>query len=728
MMTSRQDKSDGPPRLHPTTGDSTRSRSRRTPLEFAIYHPTSVFRELLNRSARVRKSTGAMLVESSPQPAMTRRAPRLLTFLGVAFLLSVASGFLEVAVLGIQVHVRHRVGWHSLMASRHITWMVPVTAPLVIVPLAVSLVGPALALLAWRSRRGRLESPLAVSWAWGWAGTVLGMLLLLGPLLATRALHPAAAVALALGLGFRLWHGMVRAIAGWRRLSYSGAGIVILALPACLFTQWNAVVRTPEPTWSRPVAGSPNLLWIVVDTLSADHMSMYGYSRRTTPELEAWAQEGITFDMARSAAPWTLPSHVTMFTGLWPFEHDAQIDRAYCGPSPTLAEHLRAQGYQTAGIVANVRMCNTAYGLGRGFDYYLDDPGNQEISPRAMIYNSALGSVVMKLCRRMRLPIAGRPPFGLERTAREITADGLAWLDGVSQSNLSETPGSRRPFLLFLNLMDVHGPYLPRPGAAGRFRTGPIPSKTLASPASGWNALRARAAAPPEQRGERERELEDVRRRLSDLYDECLYGLDAELGRFLRELRSGGRLANTWVVITADHGEHFGEHDRFGHGSSLYNEQTHVPLVLIPPLGAERTGSDCAARLRGRRVAVPVSHRDLPKTLTELLIPGADNPFPGRSLARCWSTSEPVPADPILSQVEEPRLAGEDFAADQVGGINSVIDENYILIDSRSNPPELYAIEDRKQERNLADDPAQRSRLERLRRTLATLRHAPRQL
>ena len=483
-----------------------------------------------------------------------------MTFLGVAFLLGVASGFLELAVLQIQAHVRHRVGWHSLMVSRHITWMVPVSAPLVIVPLAVILVWPALALLAWRSRRGRPAPPLAVAWAWGWAGTVLGTLLLLGPLLAMRALHPAAAVALALGLGFRLWHWMVRPIAGWRRLSYSGAGIVILALPACLFTQWNAVVRTPEPTWSRPVAGSANLLWIVVDTLSADHMSMYGYSRQTTPELEAWAKEGITFDMARSAAPWTLPSHVTMFTGLWPFEHDARVDRAYRGPSPTLAEHLRAQGYQTAGIVANVRMCNIAYGVGRGFDYYLDEPGNQEISLRAMMYNSALGSVVMELCRRIGLPVPGPAPFGLERTAREITADGRAWLDRVSQSNPSETPGSRRPFFLFLNLMDVHGPYLPSPDAARRFWTGPIPSKPLATPASGWNALRARDAAPPEQREQRQRELEDVRRRLTDLYDECLYGLDAELGRFLRELRAEGRLANTWVVITADHGEHFGEH------------------------------------------------------------------------------------------------------------------------------------------------------------------------
>ncbi|MFI5457750.1 MAG: sulfatase [Isosphaerales bacterium] len=627
-------------------------------------------------------------------------------------------------MLEIQVLVRHRVDWNCLMVSRHITWMVPVTAPLVIVPLAVILVWPALASLAWRSRRGRRASPLAVARVWGWAATVLGMLLLLGPLLAIRALHPAAPVALALGLGFRLWRWMVRPIAGWRRLSYLGAGIVIPALPACLFAQWNAVVRTPQPTWSRPVAGSPNLLWIVVDTLRADHMSMYGYGRQTTPELDAWAKQGITFEMAHSASSWTLPSHVTMFTGLWPFEHDARIDRAYCGPSPTLAEHLRTQGYQTAGIVANVRLCNIAYGLGRGFDYYLDYPCNQAISLRAMMDNSALGRVVIKLCRRMLLPIARPTPFSLQPTAREITAEGRAWLDGVSPSNASETPGSRRPFFLFLNFMDVHGPYLPSPDAARRFWAGPIPPKPLAGPASGWNALRARNAAPPEQRGQRQRELENVSRRLSDLYDECLYGLDAELGRFLRELRAAGRLANTWVVITADHGEHFGEHDRFGHGSSLYSEQTHVPLVLIPPL-REGTGTDLAARLRGRRVAVPVSLRDLPRTLTELLIGSADNPFPGRSLARSWSASGPVLADAVLSQLEQPRLAGDDFAGDQADRINFVIDENYILIDYGSNPPELFTLEDRKQQWNLADDPVQRSRLERLRCTLATLRRAP---
>ena len=106
---------------------------------------------------------------------------------------------------------------------------------------------------------------------------------------------------------------------------------------------------------------------------------------------------------------------------------------------------------------------------------------------------------------------------------------------------------------------------------------------------------------------ERRQELEKVSRRLIDLYDECLSGLDADLGRFLGGLRSAGMLENTWVVITGDHGEHFGEHNQFGHGSSLYNELTHVPLILIPPLGSGESGRDRAelpARPADRRACV----------------------------------------------------------------------------------------------------------------------------
>ena len=270
------------------------------------------------------------------------------------------------------------------------------------------------------------------------------------------------------------------------------------------------------------------------------------------------------------------------------------------------------------------------------------------------MYNSALGSVVMELGRRMWLPIPGPAPFGLQRTATRDHGRRTC-LAGWSLPRQPERDSRLAPAVFPLPELDGRARPLSafsRRGSPVLGRPDPLESRSPHRQVAGTLCEPA-TPPPPEQRRQRQRELEDVRRRLTDLYDECLYGLDAELGRFLRELRAEGRLANTWVVITADHGEHFGEHDHFGHGSSLYNEQTHVPLVLIPPLGAEETGTDCAARLRGRRVAVPVSHRDLPRTLTELLIPGAENPFPGRSLARASGAtvgpSGPIPSSPNWS-------------------------------------------------------------------------------
>ena len=463
-----------------------------TASEPAIYHPTSVFRELLNRSARVRKTTGAVLVESSPGPVMARRAPGLLSVLGVAFLLGVASGFLELAVLKTQAHVWQSVGWHSLMVSQHITWMLPAIAPLVIVPLAVILVWPALALLARRSRRGRLAPHLAVAWAWGWAGTVLGMLVLLGPLLAIRALHPAAAVALALGLGFRLGRGMVRPIGVRRRLCYSGAGILILALPVCLFTQWNAGARTPQPIASRPFAGSANLLWIVLDTLRADHMSLYGYGRQTTPQLEAWAKRG---NHLRYGAL----GRVLDITFARDHVHRALAVRARRADRPSLQWACSDPGRASAcpwlsdGRHRGQRQ-DVQHRLWRGawvrrLPRLPLQPGDQPESDDVQL-GAGKGGDGAGPANVAADPRAG--PLRLAAPAREITAEGHAWLDGVYQGSPGETPGSRRPFFLFLNFMDVHDPYLPAPEAVHHFRAGPVPSKAYASAGGGWNALRAR--------------------------------------------------------------------------------------------------------------------------------------------------------------------------------------------------------------------------------------------
>ncbi len=368
-------------------------------------------------------------------------------------------------------------------------------------------------------------------------------------------------------------------------------------------------------------------------------MSLYGYERSTTPGLEAWARRGITFDMARSSAPWTLPSHVSMFTGLLPSEHGACVDRCYYGAAPTMAEHLRAQGYTTAGIVANVRMCNTAYGVGRGFDHYVDYPWRGDVSLKAAMSNSALGEILMQAARRLKLPVPDAYPFVYKQPGSKIAAKGKEWLDRRRERD--EAAGSDRPFFLFLNFMDVHAYYVPPAEKPRQFWTGPVPPNRDACPEAGWQALQARDAADAEHRPIRQAELDATSRRLGDLYDDCIAGLDAELGRFLGDLRDRGLLANTWLVITADHGEHFGEHGAFGHGSSLYNEQTHVPLILVPPLGNGGSGGDPFAGLRGRRIEAPVSLCELPRTMTDLLLPGSHNPFPGRGLARYWRAGRP---------------------------------------------------------------------------------------
>ena len=598
------------------------------------------------------------------------------------------------------------------MISHHAAWMIPVAGTAVTVFLTLALVAPVLALSAWR-RRMRTDN--APCWAWCWAGMVLGTLLLLGPLLAIRGLHFAAPVAIAVGVGFRLGRYIVRPTPAWRRNVYRAAAIAIGLLAIDLVSHGEAGASISGRVGPGIGAPAPNLLWIVLDTLRADRMSVYGYPRPTTPQLEAWAKAGITFDMARSAAPWTLPSHVTMFTGLLPSEHGACIDRPYSGPSPTLAEHLRAHGYATAGIVANVRMCNSAYGVGRGFDRYVDYPWKDEISFKAAMSQSSLGTAVMEVARRLLLPVPKVYPFSYRQPARTIAGEGRRWLDEVRGEKGSASSGSGRPFFLFLNFMDVHGPYLPPAGAARRFWEGPAPSKKDARPEDGWLAVQARDAADAEHRPARQRELDAVRGRLGDLYDECLAGLDAELGRFLGDLRDRGLLAGTWVVITADHGEHFGEHGHFGHGSSLYNELTHVPMILVPPLGTGRSADDPYASLRGRRVGVPVSLRDLPRTMTGLLLPGAPDPFPGHSLVRYWRTDRTEPPDPVLSELEEPRLKGEDFRTHEVNRIESVIDEDHILIEYSDQIPELFALfEDPRQENNLAERPDQASRRQRM--------------
>jgi arylsulfatase A-like enzyme len=142
-----------------------------------------------------------------------------------------------------------------------------------------------------------------------------------------------------------------------------------------------------------------------------------------------------------------------------------------------------------------------------------------------------------------------------------------------------------------------------------------------------------------------------------DCYDDCIAFLDKELGRLLDQLQRGGLLDNTVVIITSDHGEAFGDHGHFGHGPGVYLEEVGVPLVILAP-GAPA----------GRVVESPVSLRDLPATVVDLLALSAGAPFPGRSLAAYWHSAPGKLPQGITTPALSEQISATEFQRERGSG------------------------------------------------------------
>jgi arylsulfatase A-like enzyme len=270
-----------------------------------------------------------------------------------------------------------------------------------------------------------------------------------------------------------------------------------------------------------------NLLLISLDTLRADHLGCYGYGRPTSPFLDSLAAEGVVFDRAFSAAPWTLPSHASLFTGLYPSQHGVK-NEGFSVPKDvvTLPQSLAERGFATAAVVS-AHFLAPRYGLDRGFERYIVVPTN--------------------------------PRHG--GAATTVSAHGLAWL-------AKET---RRPFFLFLHYMDIHSDYAAAPRFEALFSApyqGPVDGSTRQLRAFTRKQIAFDAAD---------------RSRLVDLYDAEIRQLDAALESLFAKLREQGALEHTLVVVTADHGEELFEHGGVLHGQSHYQELLHVPLILVGP-------------------------------------------------------------------------------------------------------------------------------------------------
>jgi uncharacterized sulfatase len=371
----------------------------------------------------------------------------------------------------------------------------------------------------------------------------------------------------------------------------------------------------------------PDIVFIVLDTQRVDRLGCYGRQIRETgasisPKLDAFAQGGTLFDQAVAPAQWTIPSHASMFTGLYPTAHQVLQSNQSLGPDrPHLAEALQAAGYQTIGFCNNPLVGILNNGFKRGFERFYNYGGAIPSMPESATslpwpLNWALERYTQFL-RRISYPIQNF--FGQSDLAFRLFLN--AWLTPL-WSKMANFKGqnersvhdltyllqqrdeeeSKQPLFLFLNLMETHLPFWP-PGefidqVAPYFRNNQEARDILRR----WNREAYRWAAPlANPLGELEERV------LGDLYDAEVAYQDDYLGKLLDLLTRRDKANNTLTVIVSDHGEGLGEHGFFGHAFVAYEELVHVPLILRWP---DKIPA-------GRRIASPVSTRRVYQTMLD---------------------------------------------------------------------------------------------------------------
>jgi arylsulfatase A-like enzyme len=305
------------------------------------------------------------------------------------------------------------------------------------------------------------------------------------------------------------------------------------------------------------------LLLVVLDTLRADRVTPYDYDRDTTPCLARLANEGMLFEQAISAAPWTLPSHSSIFTGQFPSVHNATRGHLFLNRSiPTLAERLRERGYDTVGFSANP-FVSPVFGLQRGFEDFAVVSPLAGASDDPFRRHTVFGVVLSWFGDPDPLPNKGG---GLEnRMARR-------WLD----AHMRTAP--RRPFFMFVNYLEAHLPYAPAAGPRARFAPGPVRPLIAPLVTRSYSVLAlfrliafASSVSP------------DDYRQLSDYYDASVASDDARLEELIQDFERRGLLDDTVVIVTSDHGENLGEHGLLDHVLSVHQTLLHVPLIVRHP-------------------------------------------------------------------------------------------------------------------------------------------------
>jgi arylsulfatase A-like enzyme len=422
------------------------------------------------------------------------------------------------------------------------------------------------------------------------------------------------------------------------------------------------------------MSDKPNVLLISIDTLRADHVSCYGYERPTTPSLDALAADGTRFAHAYSPAGWTPPAHASMLTGLFPTQHGAVDENRLHEEVPTVAQILSGAGYRTCGVVNNSQV-GALVGLDRGHQAFHEvwkGHGSKSILKRG-------ASFAGRKIRRF----LGREDKGVTASNR-IVRDW--WEDHA---------GNDAPFYTFIHYIEPHNPIQPPRAFRNRF----------GSAGSGVDhAKMVRVLDNPLWCFADDVELspEEVEY-LVALYDAEIAHLDARLGELFSFMRQRGLYDDTLIIVTADHGEHFGEHGMYSHVASLYEPVVHVPLIVKWPRGM--TGPAARDEL--------VQLTDIVPTILEVAevpAPHQDKLF-GRSLA---GGVGPVGHEFIAAEWEGRipfflrRTLGESRAEEKVGVFKEpfcmIREARYKYISRLDDRVELYDLDSDPEERtNLAE-------------------------
>ncbi len=365
------------------------------------------------------------------------------------------------------------------------------------------------------------------------------------------------------------------ATAGWHDVRHSGNGsgeraTLVLAARSSSGRPTEDLVAFGLPLLTptrRPTGAPPNVILISIDTLRPDRLGTYGCQRpdgiEQSPILDRFAREAVVFEEARALAPYTLPSHATLLTGMHPAVHGVErYDSTLAAGSCTrLIDRFREAGYVSAAFTGG-GFLSPLYGLWRGFDRWSTlDPFFDAGEPLRQV-----------------VPHPGEPALNAALWAKSGTAALQRWL----------ADHAAMPFFLFLHTYAVHN-YRPPPDLAQLYKVARTPGR--------FDPL-----GDSDERTPTTDELPDLRRR----YDASIAAVDRTLAPLFATLREGGLLEQTIVVVLSDHGEEFGEHGGFGHGRTLYDEVLRVPLLMrVPGLGA-------------RRETAPVTLADVAPTLLSL--------------------------------------------------------------------------------------------------------------